>query len=77
MIALLIPIIVPIVIYFIVCTIVCTIASIIAKKDLDKRGLKVEKRVRHRRRTYNDGFGKYTVDIEDEEYVIVPKDKSK
>lgn len=73
MIALLIPIIVPIVIYFIVCTIV----SIIAEKDMDKRGLKVEKRVRHRRKTYNDGFGKYTVDIKDEEYVTVPKDKSK
>lgn len=42
---------------------------------LDRQGLELEKRVRKRRRTYDDGLGKYTVNITDEEWVIVPKNK--
>ena len=42
-----------------------------------RKGRKVEKRVRYHTRTYDDGFGKYTVDITDEEWVLVPIDKDK
>lgn len=42
-----------------------------------RKGRKVEKRVRYHTRTYDDGFGKYTVDVTDEEWVLVPIDKDK
>ena len=42
-----------------------------------RKGRKVERRVRYHTRTYDDGFGKYTVDVEDEEWVLVPIDKDK
>lgn len=42
-----------------------------------RKGRKVEKRVRYHTRTYDDGFGKYTVDVKDEEWVLVPIDKDK
>lgn len=42
-----------------------------------RKGQKVERRVRYHTRTYDDGFGKYTVDVKDEEWVMVPIDKDK
>ena len=42
-----------------------------------RKGRKVERRVRYHTRTYDDGFGKYTVDVEDEGWVLVPIDKDK
>lgn len=42
-----------------------------------RKGRKVERRVRYHTRTYDDGFGKYTVDVKDEEWVLVPIDKDK
>ncbi len=42
-----------------------------------RKGRKVERRVRYHTRTYDDGFGKYTVDVTDEEWVLVPIDKDK
>lgn len=42
-----------------------------------RKGRTVEKRVRYHTRTYDDGFGKYTVDVTDEEWVLVPIDKDK
>lgn len=42
-----------------------------------RKGRKVERRVQYHTRTYDDGFGKYTVDVEDEEWVLVPIDKDK
>lgn len=42
-----------------------------------RKGRKVEKRVQYHTRTYDDGFGKYTVDVTDEEWVLVPIDKDK
>lgn len=42
-----------------------------------RKGRKAEKRVRYHTRTYDDGFGKYTVDVTDEEWVLVPIDKDK
>ncbi len=42
-----------------------------------RKGQKVERRVRYHTRTYDDGFGKYTVDVTDEEWVLVPIDKDK
>lgn len=64
-------ILIPIVIYLIVTTVV----SVIASAQLEKDGEKIEKRTRYRSKTYNDGFGRYTVDIKDQEWVVVPKDK--
>ena len=42
-----------------------------------RKGRKVERIVRYHTRTYDDGFGKYTVDVTDEEWVMVPIDKDK
>lgn len=56
---------------------VCTIVGILAVHKNDKEGYKIEKRTRYRRKTYDDGFGKYTVNIKDEELVRVPKDQNK
>ncbi len=42
-----------------------------------RKGRKVERRVQYHTRTYDDGFGKYTVDVKDEEWVMVPIDKDK
>lgn len=58
----------------IACFLLVTFAvSIIAAVKIDKAGMKVEKRTRYRRKTFDDGLGKYTVNIKEEETVIVPK----
>lgn len=66
-----IAIITPIIIYLLITVIV----SVITGAKLDKDGKKVERKIRYRRKTYDDGFGKYTVDVKDEEWVAVPKNK--
>ncbi len=53
------------------------IVSIIAAVKIDKSGMKVEKRIRYRRKTFDDGLGKYTVNIKEEETVVVPKEQNK
>lgn len=65
----LLAIIVPVIAYIVVTSVVSGVAA----RYLDSQGKKIEKKTRYRRRTYDNGFGKYTVDIKDEEYVVVPK----
>lgn len=59
---------IPLVIYGIVCLVV----SLLTDKHLEKKGQAIEKRTRYKTKTYDDGFGKYTVDVKEEEYVLVP-----
>ena len=66
----LLAIIVPVIIYIVVTSVAVGITSL----HLDKQGKKIQKKTRYRRRTYDDGLGKYTVDIKDEEYLVVPKE---
>ena len=65
----LLAIIVPVIIYIVVTLIVGAAMGL----KLDKQGKLIKKKTRYRRKTYDDGFGKYTVDIKEEEYVAVPK----
>lgn len=55
---------------------IIALCALVVRK-LDKEGLKVKKHTRLRRKTYNDGLGKYTVNIREEEWVRVPKDQNK
>ena len=55
--------------------ILLVVVIVLVGNDLDKRGKKVKKITHYKTRTYDDGFGKYTVNIKDEEYVVVPKDE--
>lgn len=51
------------------------VVIVLVNKDLAKRGREIRKITHYKTRTYDDGFGKYTVDIKEEEYVVVPKDE--
>lgn len=73
MIVFLLPIVVPIAVYLLVTIVV----GMVAMHHNDRQGFTVEKRVREKRRTFNDGLGKYTVNIREEEWVRVPKDQNK
>lgn len=55
--------------------ILLVVVIVLVNKDLAKRGKEVRKITHYKTRTYDDGFGKYTVDIKEEEYVVVPKDE--
>lgn len=59
---------IPLVIYGVVRIVVSVAADIY----LEKKGQALEKRTRYKTKTYDDGFGKYTVDVKEEEYVLVP-----
>lgn len=54
-----------------------TIVIIVTALVLDKQGLELKKKTRYKRRTYDDGFGKYIVDVKEEEWITVPKDENK
>ncbi len=45
------------------------------KKSLDERGLELKKKKRRIKHTYDDGFGKFTVWEDREEWVTEPKNK--
>ncbi|MBP5288570.1 MAG: hypothetical protein J6Z79_01680 [Clostridia bacterium] len=51
--------------------------TVLAARELDKKGLKVEKRTRQRWVTLDDGLGKNTTLVTEEEYVTVPKEESR
>ena len=70
MLGLLLAILVPIACYYVVTIVV----GMIAMHYNDKQGYTIEKRVREKRRTYDDGLGEYTVNVKEEEWVRVPKD---
>ena len=70
------------IVFFIVWFVVCILVLFLficygVGKSLDERGLEVKKKTRYRRKTYDDGFGKYIVDVKEEEWVTVPKDENK
>ena len=62
---------------YIVCyLLVALVVGIMAAVKIDKAGMKVENRTRYRRKTFDDGLGKYTVNIKEEEMVVVPKEQN-